>query len=94
MSTERGSYSFACLPPSSLGRRRVLRLHSTSFLLDSLLTLVIALTRYSFVIGMSGMQDGSMVLVVGSQEEKEQAEEAIQKEGREWKSKFAVSLEI
>jgi len=35
-----------------------------------------------------------MVLVVGSQEEKEQAEEAIQKEGREWKSKFAVSLEI
>jgi len=42
---------------------------------------------------MSGMQDGSMVLVVGSQEEKERAEEAIRKEGMEWKSKFAVELE-
>jgi len=88
-----GPYTFAYLRPPSLDRRRVLRLHSSSFLLDSLLSFVKFVRNISVVMGMSLMQEGSMVLVVGSQEEKEQAEEAIQKGGGQWKSKFAVSLE-
>lgn len=46
--------------------------------------------------GLDTMQDGSVVLVVGSEEEKNQAEEVVRTLGEisDWRRVFAVEIEL
>jgi len=84
---------YLCRP--SLDRRRVVRLHPSSFssfLYHDLPSVVKDILLNRHILDLKLMQEESVVLVVGSEKEKEQVEEAIQKEGGEWKSKLAVEL--
>lgn len=87
----------AALPPPSLSRRRIVRLHLSTLLYTnrpdplSLLTLLI---QDYFVdrTGLSAMQDGSVILVVQSERERFEVDEALGLLEERRRALFAIEL--
>ncbi|KAL7413619.1 hypothetical protein BDY24DRAFT_59766 [Mrakia frigida] len=94
-----GRHYLAGLPSPSPGQHRVVRIHVGSLLYglrrDSK-SFVDMIGEYSSLSGLDGMQDGSVVLVAKSEEEKGEVEAAVRTSQRlaRWRHVFAVELEI
>ena len=89
-----GAYSLCCLPSPALDCRRNLRLHLPSLLHPGCFSVgkwVRNLDRWKDVLGFSGMQEGSIVLVVWTDEERKEVERVLEEEVEEtWKSLYVV----
>ncbi|KAL7413566.1 hypothetical protein BDY24DRAFT_388937 [Mrakia frigida] len=92
-----GQDHLAGLPPPFPDHRRVLRLRVASLLSSSTgsESIMDIIGRNPVFFGLEEMQDGSIVLVVKSEEEKREAEAAVQTSQRieRWRHVFIVELE-
>ncbi|KAL7411378.1 hypothetical protein BDY24DRAFT_417171 [Mrakia frigida] len=98
-SEPREGLRLAALPPPSLARRRVVRLHVASLFCLASPDLRCALDDIAgrdILYGLDTMQAGSLVLVVGSEEEKRETEEVVRTFGEiePWRRVFAVAVEV
>lgn len=97
LDTNNGVDLLAALPPPSLSRRRIVRLHLSSLLYTNRpdpLSLVTLLIQEYFVdrTGSNAMQDGSIVLVVQSEREKVEVDEAVGKLEERRRSMFFTEM--
>lgn len=91
-----GPSCVAAVQLPTLGWRRTLRIHLSTLFLPSLPTSLAVLRELEFnrhVLGYSGMQERSIVLVVRLEEEKVETELAVQQLQERWRDLFTVELE-
>jgi len=90
------AFHLAGLPEPSKEVRRVVRIRVASFIRgwrECPAKVLVALRDGRAILWFDGMQDASIVLVVSSEKEKKEAEEAVSKVMGKWASLFVVELE-
>ena len=90
------SYHLAYLPLPTISRRRTVRLHLPTLLSSDApdTTTFLKDTKEMAGLNLEHMQEGSVVLVVRSEEERREAEEAVEKFDEVRRIKFVVELKV
>lgn len=88
---------FAGLPRPRYERRRVLRVHVGTFSFqeknENVVSFLVGNRENRYRLWPKGLQEGSIVLVVKSEEKKNEALGWVRAAGVKWRSLFAVQLE-
>jgi len=94
-----GPTLFAGLPAPEKESRRVVRVHVGTFSFqfekanENVVSFLVGKKKRRDRMGLRGLQEGSIVLVVKSEQEKNEAEGWVEETDEKWRSLFAVELE-